>query len=457
MNSRLMTRRRTSNGVRIHNLTPKLVQIASLKSLGQKTREHSSKQISKIADCIHRLGFAVPVVIDSEGFIIDGEAVIAAVRQLGLAEIPAVCISDLSESQLRALRLALNKIPEYASWNEAALKLELAEIIQLEPTLLFDDMGFETAEIDGILDDGGLDEEDELPTINEQAVPITQPGDQFIAGDHITRCDDALRSDSFAHLLGSEQAGMAFTDPPYNVPIDGRVTRSKSAKRHDFPMAMGEMSSHQFRSFLETALGHMAHFSRDGAIHYVCIDWRHLQELLAAGEAVYTELKNLCVWNKSNAGMGSLYRSQHEFIFVYKNGTAPHINNIELGRYGRMRANVWNYVSQSALSGTSKSKLSLHPTVKPVAMIADAIRDCSNRGDLILDPFGGAGTTLIAAEKTGRRARLIELNPVYVDVTIERWERLTGRTAYHAETGGPFSRAAVSSNSAKSPGSLERR
>jgi len=212
-------------------------------------------------------------------------------------------------------------------------------------------------------------------------------------------------------------------------------------------MATGELSARQFQLFLVTALGHMAHFSRDGAIHYVCIDWRHLQDLLPAGEAVFTELKNLCVWNKSNAGMGSLYRSQHEIISVYKSGTAPHINNIQLGRYGRHRTNVWNYVSQSALSGTSKSKLSLHPTVKPVAMIADAIRDCSNRGDVILDPFGGAGTTLIAAEKTGRRARLIELNPIYVDVTIERWERLTGRTAFHAETGRPFSRAAVFSKS----------
>jgi len=168
------------------------------------------------------------------------------------------------------------------------------------------------------------------------------------------------------------------------------------------------------------------------------MDWRHLRELTLAGEAVFTELKNVVVWNKSNAGMGSLYRSQHELIFVYKNGTAPHINNIELGRHGRNRTNVWNYAGQNAFAGTSKAKSSLHPTVKPVAMIADAIRDCSNRGDLILDPFGGAGTTLIAAEKTGRRARLIELNPIYVDVAVQRWQRLTGQAAYHAETGRPY-------------------
>jgi len=431
----------------IRELKLKPVVLADLKQLGRETRQHPPRQIQKIVACLKSYGFVLPILVDPQNRVIEGWALVLAAQQLGLEKIPAVCISDLSEPQLRALRLSLNKIPEYASWNVQALKLELAEIIQLDPHIAFEDTGFEMAEIDAMLDDGGLDQEDELPTIDEQAIPITQPGDQFIAGDHTIRCDDALRAESFAHLLGSELAGMAFTDPPYNVPIDGHVTRSKSAKRHDFPMATGELSSRQFQLFLETALGHMAHFSRDGAIHYVCMDWRHLQDLLPAGEAVFTELKNLCVWDKSNAGMGSLYRSQHEIISVYKNGTAPHINNIELGRFGRNRSNVWHYVSQSALSGTSKSKLSLHPTVKPVAMIADAIRDCSNRGDLILDPFGGAGTTLIAAEKTGRRARLIELNPIYVDVTIERWERLTGRTAYHAETGRPFSRAAVFSKS----------
>ena len=170
------------------------------------------------------------------------------------------------------------------------------------------------------------------------------------------------------------------------------------------------------------------------------MDWRHQRELLAAGEDVYSKLMNLCVWNKSNAGMGSLYRSKHELVFVFKVGKGAHINNVALGRYGRHRTNVWDYVSQNALSGTAKGKLALHPTVKPVAMIADAIRDCSNRGGLILDPFGGAGTTLIAAERTGRRARVIELNPIFVDVSIERWQRLTGGTARHAESGQPFVR-----------------
>jgi hypothetical protein len=203
-------------------------------------------------------------------------------------------------------------------------------------------------------------------------------------------------------------------------------------------MAKGELSSSEFRDFLETTLGHAANCSLDGAIHFVCMDWRHTSELLAAAGAVYAKTLNLCVWNKTNAGMGSLYRSQHELVFVFKHGKGRHINNVNLGRHGRNRTNVWTYVSQNALSGTPKGKLALHPTIKPVAMIADAIRDCSKPGDIILDPFGGAGTTMIAAEKTGRRARLLEFNPIYVDVAIQRWQRLTGQTAYHAETGRPY-------------------
>jgi DNA modification methylase len=387
-----------------------------------------------------RFGFVLPVLIDGQKRVIAGWAVVLAARQLGLAEIPTVSVFDLSDAKLRALRLALNRLSEYAGWNDPALRSEFCEILQLDPQITLEDTGFEVAEIDAILDDGGLDQEDELPTIDEQARAITQIGDQWILGDHVIRCADALDVQSFAHLIGLEQAGMVFADPPYNVKIAGNVTRSRLAARRDFAMAKGELTSAQFLAFLQTTGSHCVRFSKNGSIHFICIDWRHLPELFAAGASVYTELKNLVVWAKTNAGMGSFYRSQHELIVVYKSGTLPHINNIELGRHGRNRSNVWNYIGQNALNGTRKSKLSLHPTVKPVAMIADAIRDCSNRGDVILDCFGGAGTTLIAAEKTGRRARLIELNPTFVDVTIERWQRLTGQTAYHAVTGRPFSR-----------------
>lgn len=409
--------------------------------LGRDFRQHPPTQIQKVVESLQTFGVALPILVGPDNRVIDGWALALAAKQLGFREFPVVYISDLSEAKRRGLRVALNKIPEYARWNDPELKLEIQEILAVDADVTF---GIEIAELDAMLDDGGLDQEDELPPVDEQTAPVCQPGDQFKCGGHIIRCDDALNPNSFAKLLGSEQAGMGFTDPPYNVPINGHVTKSKA---HDFPMARGELSRPGFQAFLEAALGHVAKFSRAGAIQYICMDWRHSPELLAAGGAVFNELKNICVWNKSNAGMGSLYRSQHEFIFVYKHGTAPHINNIALGRHGRNRTNVWNYVGQSALSGTSKSKLSLHPTVKPVAMIADAIRDCSKPGDIILDPFGGAGTTMIAAEKTGRRARLLELNPLYVDVAIQRWQRLTGQTACHAETGRPFSAGAAAANS----------
>ncbi|MGY4234754.1 DNA modification methylase [Bradyrhizobium sp. USDA 4449] len=412
--------------------------------LGRDIRQHSSAQIQQIIESLQTYGVALPVLVGPDHRVIDGWALVRAAKQLGIREFPAVCISDLSEAKQRGLRVALNKIPEYTRWNDPELKLEIQEILTLDVDVTF---GIDVGELDTMLDDGGLDQEDELPPAEEQTAPVSQVGDHFKCGDHMILCANALNPESFANLLGSEQAGMAFMDPPYNVAIEGHVTRAKSAGRHDFPMGKGELSPSEFRAFLATTLGNAAKASRNGAIHFVCMDWRHTPELLAAGAAVFSELKNICVWNKSNAGMGSLYRSQHEFIFVYKFGTAPHINNIALGRHGRNRTNVWNYVSQSALSGTAKSKLALHPTVKPVAMVADAIRDCSKPRDIILDPFGGAGTTMIAAEKTGRRARLLELNPLYVDVAIQRWQRLTGQAAYHAETGRPFSAGVAAANS----------
>ncbi|MGY4615465.1 DNA modification methylase [Bradyrhizobium sp. USDA 4472] len=422
--------------------------LAKLKRpLGHKIRDHSLTQIRKIKVSLQTFGPVAPILIDPGGTVIDGWAVVVAARELGWRKFPVVYISDLSEAQQRTLRVTLNKIPEYATWDLDELRLELSEILILDSQISLEDTGFDVPQLDKLLDDNGLDQEDELPPAIEQTVAICQLGDQFNCGDHVIQCGDALNPESYPKLLGSEQAGMVFTDPPYNVAIEGHVTRAKSAGRHDFPMGKGELSPPEFRAFLATTLGNAAKASRDGAIHFVCMDWRHTPDLLAAGAAVFSELKNICVWNKSNAGMGSLYRSQHEFIFVYKFGTAPHINNIALGRHGRNRTNVWNYVSQSALSGTAKSKLALHPTVKPVAMVADAIRDCSKPRDIILDPFGGAGTTMIAAEKTGRRARLLELNPLYVDVAIQRWQRLTGQAAYHAETGRPFSGGAAATNS----------
>jgi hypothetical protein len=425
------------------DLTPKLIPVGACKPLGRETRRHAPHQVRKLSMSLHRFGFVLPILIDAERRVVAGWGLVLAARQLGLREVPAVSLTDMSEADLRVLRLALNRITDDAEWGRAALKLEFSDILVLAPQIELEDTGFEIGEIDVHLDGGrGVDQEDDapVPAIEGDAPPVARVGDLWVLGDHRLLCADALDGESYKRLLRADKADMMFTDPPYNVPVEGHASGLGAVKHADFVMASGELSAAEFQSFLRTALGHAAACSVNGAIHYVCMDWRHQCEIIAAGEAVYSELKNLCVWNKSNAGMGSLYRSKHELIYVFKVGNGAHINNVALGRYGRNRSNVWDYVSQNALNGSAKGKLDLHPTVKPVAMIADAIRDCSNRNGLILDPFGGAGTTLIAAEQTGRRARVIELDPHFVDVGIERWQRFTGRSAIHADSGEPFGR-----------------
>jgi DNA methylase/ParB/Sulfiredoxin domain len=436
---RLIPRR--GNGYALsRDLTPRLVPVAGCKPLGREIRKHPPQQVRKLAASLERFGFVLPILTDAEGRVVAGWGLVLAARQLGLSEVPAVSLTDLSDAELRTLRLALNRISDDAGWDREALALEFSEILELAPSIDLEISGFEMGEIDVLLDGRGLDQEDELPSIDVGATPTAREGDLWVLGEHHLLCGDALHAESYARVLGTDKAHMMFADPPFNVRVAGHVSGLGAVKHADFVMASGELSSPEFESFLRTALGHAATRSINGAIHYVCMDWRHQRELIAAGEEVYSELKNLCVWNKSNAGMGSLYRSKHELIFVFKVRKGAHINNVALGRYGRHRTNVWDYVSQNALNASGRSKLALHPTVKPVAMIADAIRDCSNRGGLILDPFGGAGTTLIAAERTGRRAGVIELNPIFVDVSIERWQRLTGGTAIHADSGQPFVR-----------------
>ena len=361
--------------------------------------------------------------------MIAGWALVAAAKRLGLAQVPAVTITDLDEAKLRMLRLALNRLGEDSRWDLDALKLEFSDILEISSGIDLCLSGFEMGELDAIGGTGN-DEEDDLPPL-EASTPMTQRGDLWLLGEHRVLCADALIAESYVRLLGGERADMVFADPPYNVAIEGNISGHGATKYDDFAMATGEMSPAEFAKFLQDSFSLVGQHSIDGAIHFICMDWRHLEELLGATKTIYSELKNICVWNKSNAGLGSLYRSKHEFIFVFKNGTKPHVNNIDLGRFGRSRSNVWDYAGHNGFNGT-KSKLVLHPTVKPVALVADAIRDCSNRNNIILDPFGGAGTTLIAAEKTGRSARLIELDPRYVDVTIRRWQNLTGRTAVKA-------------------------
>jgi len=422
------------------DLNSTLVPTASCKPLGRETRKHPPHQVRKLAGSLQRFGFVLPILIDMESRVVGGWALVLAARQLGLTEVPAVSLTDLSEAELRALRLALNRITEDSTWDRDALAIEFSEILELAPEIGLEGSGFEMGEIDSLLDNGGLNQKDELPPIDAAAAPVSRPDDLWVLGEHRLLCGDALRDESYARVLGSEKAAMAFANPPYNVGIAGHASGLGAVQHGNFAMASGELSPAALLAFLRTFFGHAACYSIDGAIHFVCADWRHAKEVIIAGEQIYGEPKNLCIWNKTNAGMGLLYRAKHELVFVFKVGKGPHINNVALGRHGRHRTNVWDYVSRSALNGTVKSRLAPHPTVKPVAMIADAIRDCSNRGGVILDPFGGAGTSLIAAERTGRRARVIELDPRFVDGSIERWQRLTGGVARHADDGRPFAR-----------------
>lgn len=410
-------------------------------------RTHSKKQVRQIADSIRTFGFTNPVLIDESNMILAGHGRVAAAKLLGLATVPCRHISTMTAAQKRAYVLADNKLALNAGWDEETLAIELSGLLATELDFDVCVTGFSIPEIDSLI--AGLDPEqpgdprdDQLPAIIAGPA-VTRSGDVWHLGPHRAICGNALEAETYERLLGDELAQMIFTDPPYNVPIDGNVCGSGRIRHREFAMAAGEMSKQEFTEFLTAAFGHLARHATDGAIHFVCMDWRHLGEMLAAGQAAYTELKNLMVWVKDNGGMGTFYRSRHELIFAFKSGAAPHINAFELGQHGRYRTNVWEYRGVNTLKPGRLAELTMHPTVKPVEMIADAIKDCSKRGGIILDPFAGSGSMLIAAAKTGRQARLAELDPVYVDRIISRWQLWAKDDAVLAETGETFGQVAA--------------
>jgi len=374
--------------------------------------------------------------------VIAGHARLEAARLLGFERAPIIRLEHLTEAETRAYIIADNKLSENAGWNPQLLATELQFLSKIDVDFDLTVTGFETAEIDLLIQGcdsmRANDVDDEVPLIDASAPIVTRVGDLWTAGSHSLLCADATKRISLKRLLGRKNAQMVFADLPWNLKINGNVSGLGSIKHREFPMASGEMSESEFSAFLKVALANLADFSADGSIHFICMDWRKMFELLDAARDVYSEVKALCIWNKDNGGMGSLYRSKHELVFVFKKGTAPHVNNILLGRFGRNRTNVWNYPGANSLRDGRRDELAMHPTVKPIAMVADAILDCSKRGAIVLDSFGGSGTTLIAAEKTGRRAALIELDPAYVDLTIRRFEKLTGEKVMHAETGVTF-------------------
>lgn len=423
------------------HLQIELVPLSLLKPSSRNARTHSKKQIGQIVRSIEAVGWTYPLLIDEGGDIVAGNGRYQAALQLGLHEVPVMKLNGLTKAQKRALAIADNKIAANAGWDRAVLAAELGELAALLPEIDLDVSitGFEPAEIDALavdLTDAEREPLDEVPPVgNDQ--PVTYTGDLWKLGDHRLFCGDACDDNSFSRLMGARRASMVFADPPYNIRIAGAVGRGRIRHR-EFLTASGEMTPPQFIDFLKRWMRLVADYSEAGAISYICMDWRHSAELFAAGGIVFRELKNIAVWVKSNAGQGSFYRSQHEFIFVFKNGDAPHRNNVELGRHGRNRSNVWTYAGVNSFRAGRMDELSVHPTVKPVALVADAIRDCSRRGEIVLDPFMGSGTTILAAERVGRRGYGLEIDPLYVDVAIRRWQSFTGRDALLEATGQTF-------------------
>ena len=410
----------------------------------RNARRHSKAQIRQIANSIRSFGFNVPILASSDGQIIAGEGRWRAAQLLGLTTVPVIALEHLTPARSRAFAIADNRLSETSTWDDRLLGEVLLELSAQDLSFDLEATGFTTGEIDvlieGLPSDGQeRDVADDVPEPADE-IAISKSGDLWLMGNHKVLCGNALEEPSYALLLGKEKAHVVFTDPPWNLPISGHVSGLGAVQHREFAMASGEMSSGAFTGFLTTTCAHLARHTVDGAIHYVCIDWRHVDALLAAGKIAYSELKNVCVWVKNNPGMCSFYRSHHEFVLVFKSGKKPHRNNIELGRHGRNRTNVWNYPGATIFSRTSDEGylLALHPTVKPARMVADAILDTSRRGDIVLDPFGGSGTSVIAAERTGRRAALIELDPLYTDTIVRRWQNYTGEQAHHAVTDKTF-------------------
>jgi DNA modification methylase len=422
-------------------LTITNIPIDKLAAYPRNARTHSKHQIRQIADSIQTFGFTNPVLIDKTSTIVAGHGRVAAAKLMGFDSIPTIRLEHLSEDQIRAYILADNKLAENAGWDKAILAIELQHLVVSSEIPDVTLTGFEISEIDLIIKSAAADiEADDEPEISIPLTRVTQVGDLWQMGQHRILCGSSLEDGSYKTLFGSERATAVFSDPPFNVKIDGHVSGNGRIRHTEFAMASGEMTEAEFVAFLSTSLALMAQYSAAGAVHYICMDFRHQLELLQAGQGVYDQLLNLCVWVKNNGGMGSFYRSQHELVFVYRTAGSKHRNNIQLGKYGRNRTNVWQYPNASTFSKTSEegNLLALHPTVKPVAMVADAILDCTKRGDVVLDAFLGSGTTLMAAERVDRVCYGIELEPRYVDIAIKRWQRLTGESAIHAETGTPY-------------------
>jgi DNA modification methylase len=408
------------------------IPLGSLKPDPRNPRTHSKNQVQQIADSIGNSGYFNPILVEEDSVIICGHGRYRAAQLQGRETVPVIRLGGLTAAAKRALRIADNKIATNAGWDVELLRVELEEIqaegLNLELT------GFAMGEIDTILAESPDPDDETIPAVPDE--PVTRPGDIWICGPHRIGSGDLLDGSSLAALMAGERADAVVSDPPYNVTINGFA--NAKGRHREFQMASGELSPEEFIEFIRKFILVLIGFSRDGAVHFLFMDWRHIQELIAVARALYGAFLNLCVWNKSNAGMGSLYRSKHELIAVFRVGDTPHFNAVELGRHGRNRTNVFDYASVNSFVGSRREDLALHPTVKPTALVADVIQDVTRRGDIVLDGFLGSGTLLLACELTGRRARGLEIEPAYVDVALERWIAMTGQQPILEATGETY-------------------
>jgi DNA modification methylase len=399
-------------------------------------RNHDRAQVRAIARSIETFGFNAPILIDGNRQIVAGHGRHEAAKLLGLAQVPVIRLEHLTEAQARAYMLADNKLTDRSTWDDTKLAIHLRELSDLAVDFDIEAIGFEFPEIDfriqSIDAPEAADDADEFEEVVGPAVSIA--GDLWLLGDHRVYCGSALDPSVYAILMEGQKAAGVMTDPPYNVKVDGHVSGNGAIKHREFAMASGEMTEDEFTGFLARTFDLISANADPGALIYACMDWRHMGEMLAASRAAGCDLLNLCVWVKSNGGMGSFYRSRHELVFVFRNGKSAHVNNVQLGRFGRNRSNVWNYPGANSFRRKGQANsLNLHPTVKPIGLVADAILDSTRRGDILLDPYLGSGTALLAAERTGRRCYGIEIDGRYVDTAIERWQRLTGQKAQSLE------------------------
>ena len=408
----------------------------ALKPHPQNPNTHSAKQVELIARSIRDFGWTNPIIIDEDDKVLAGHGRLLAAAKIGIDMVPTICVAHLSPAQRRAYVILDNRLSEVGgTWNRRLLALEHEAIQLLDPEFDLTSTGFELDDIAIMFDNLNDISEDRRPEPDRKGPAVAKVGDLWLLGHHRLYCGDARMAASFEALLGTEKAQMVIVDAPYNVRIGGNCVAE--GKHREFIMASGEMTRTEFADFLTGVFAHLITFSVDGSLHYLFMDWRHMAEMVLA-TSQYAEQKNLIVFDKISAGMGTCYRSQHELIWLMKNGTGPHINNFLLGQKGRHRTNVWSYPGLNGAVPDRQKLLALHPTVKPLALISDAIKDCSKTGGLILDCFAGSGTIIMAAERTGRRAAALELDAHYVDVAIRRWQADTGQKAVLAHDGRSF-------------------